>query len=176
MMLIISNFFFLSRYKKKSCVTMSKFLIAFVLEMPMLISQACVMKNMDNLMWSHLNWDIGMHLQFIINLILFVIIDIVSDDIINCWIVLFLTTLSIPFLYMLVYLSLVGGPAVFTPKGVSNFESVIRNDDNGILVLLYISMIIGVVGLYLWIALIVSLIVLVIACIYKSKILEKSCT
>ena len=53
----------------------TKLLIAFVFEMPMLTSQAYAMRNLDNLVWSELNWDVGMQLQFIINITLFLVID-----------------------------------------------------------------------------------------------------
>ena len=72
--LIVSNFFFdFPCHKKESRRMMiAKFVIALVLEMPMLTCQAHVMRNMNDLDWSNLNWDVSMHLQFIIKIFVFV--------------------------------------------------------------------------------------------------------
>ena len=112
--LIIHNFALDFPCKKLESRTMiiAKLVIALVFEMPMLSCQAFAMQNMDNLVWSDLNWDVGIHLQFMINLILFVAVDVVSDD--NKWkcIPVPLTMFYIvPVMYMPVYQDFVG-PAV----------------------------------------------------------------
>ena len=61
-------------YHKKRKITLSKLLIAFGLEVPMLVAQVFVIKlfqNDGNAMWSEFSWEIALQFQFIFNLILF---------------------------------------------------------------------------------------------------------
>ena len=165
--LTISNFCleFPCRKKESRSLISSKLIIAFVFEMPMLTCQAYAMRNMDNLVWSNLNWDVSMHLQFIINIILFVAVDIVSDNVENDWIALPLVIFpTIQIIYAPVYLALIGWS--YAPKGVRYFGGIIGDDDNGIEGLLYILMIFGVVGLYIWTIVLSALALgIVISCI-----------
>ena len=50
--------------------------LTFLLEMPMLTCQAYVIMRVENMVWSDLNWDVSMQIQFIINFILFMEIDV----------------------------------------------------------------------------------------------------
>ena len=126
----------------------TKTVIAFVLEMPMLTSQAYAMRNMDNLVWSDLNWDVGMQLQFIINTTLFVGIDLYHDDKLTAWLSLAVLFLIVPAFFTPVYLALVGWK--WTPNSLNYFGGVVGDNENGIVGLLYISMGIGVTGLWIW--------------------------
>ena len=169
--LIIYNFYVDYPYKKNERRLMMTFklVIVVVFEMPMLICQTCAMRDMENLVWSHLNWDVSMHLQFIINAILFVAMDIAySDNMEEIWAVLPLTIfLIIPFIYAPVYLTLGGwASSAFAPKGVSYFGGTIGNNDNGIVGLLYIPIIFGTFGLYLWTLLAIAI---VLTCYDQSK-------
>ena len=93
-----------------------------------------------------------MHLQFIINLIVFVSVDIFSDNMEKDWIALPLTIFPVvPVLNTPVYMKLAGWSHMsYVPKDVSIFGGFIGNNNNGISGLLYIIPMIGVVGLYVW--------------------------
>ena len=154
-----------------------KLVIAFVFEIPMLICQAHVMRNIYNLVWSNLNWDMGLHLEFMINLVLFCFLSLSKLGRRKC-------ILSIPYIivvlspYMLVYLALGGWSYMaYIPKGVSYFGGIIGNNDNGIAALLYISMIFGVVGLYLTVFFPSWYVILFLDAVFsRGKLLQKMCT
>ena len=173
LILINLNFYFCEFpcQKKKSRRRMitAKILIAFFFEIPMLTFQAHAINNIDDLVWSHLKWDISIHLQFMVNLILFVAMDIVSDNMKKDWIYLLPTIPTIIFMYTPVYLVFHGWE--YSPK-ISNFGGVLDTNDNCIINLLHISMVIGMCGLYMWTFMLaaflaVSVIVIVLAALYK---------
>ena len=143
---LIYLIFFFNGYKYTSII---KLVIAFVLEMPMLTSQAYAMRNMDNLVWSDLNWDFGMQLQFIINTTLFVGIDLCLYNNSKAWLSLAVLFPIMPvFFFTPVYLALVGWK--WTPNSLNYFGGVVGDNENGIVGLLYISMGFGVTGLWIW--------------------------
>ena len=66
-------------HKINENLTLVKPLIAFFLEMPMLVSQASVMKSISkgqqSFTWDNVSWDVALQFHLVINLLLFVIID-----------------------------------------------------------------------------------------------------
>ena len=90
-----------------------------------------------------------MHLQFVINVILFLVVDVVfSCTKGNDWKAPALTIIIIvPFIYASIYFTLIGGwssGASYAPKGVSYFRGIIiGNNNNGIVGLIYILTIFG---------------------------------
>ena len=141
-----------------------KLLIAFVFEMPMLTSQAYVMRHMENLVWSELNWDFAMQLQFIINLTTFLSIDDMLGklELLNrcdlkegCLVSSRLVIMQVPLLIICgvflapVYVVQVGWE--WTPNSLDVYGGVIGPArSNGINGLMYISMFIGLIGLWVW--------------------------
>ena len=130
-----------------------KIVIAFALEMPMLTSQAYAMRNIDNLVWSDLNWDVAMQLEFIINTISFLAIDLfymVLERNLRIWksILSFLfSPLLCGILFAPVYLALAG---FNWSINLNNLGGVIGPNDYGIVGLLYVSMGIGLAGFWFW--------------------------
>ena len=167
---IIVHTFLCENFEDKvwSYISISKLLIVIILEMPMITCQAYAMRNTHHLKWNQFNWDVAMQMEFLINSILLIYIDVFHTLEENETKLVMITS----FLFLIALVAMIFTPVYIVQIGwdwlptIKDFGGQVSNNSNGIVGMLYVSMATGVAGLWIWSLVLLLIFFAIICCIY----------